>query len=221
MLDISLLASPIAKASQNLALHLVAATVRRIELANLMAQTRHEWVLRFSRSPDFLDVDPEAAVSLDGAGRIIGMTHGGAQILARAAGVDWREPEAIVGQPLERFFEMGVDELGRLTRQRPTRDRLVVARDGHRLFAHAIAPHRKPGRPPAEAVPKALGALGRGPAIAALQAKAAKLARTALPILIQGETGTGKELLARALHDASRAERARSSRSTAPRSRRA
>jgi transcriptional regulator of acetoin/glycerol metabolism len=203
VLDISLLASPIEKASQNLALHLVAATVRRIELANLMAQTRHEWVLRFSRSPDFLDVDPEAAISLDGSGRIIGMTHGGAQILARAAGVDWRQPELLAGQPLERFFEMDVNDLADLTRQRPTRDRLVVARDGNRLFAHAIEPQRRIQRPPVAPMPKALRALGQGAEIAALQARAAKLARTGLPILIQGETGTGKEFLARALHEAS------------------
>jgi transcriptional regulator of acetoin/glycerol metabolism len=203
VLDISLLASPIEKASQNLALHLVAATVRRIELANLMAQTRHEWVLRFSRSPEFLDVDPEAAISLDGSGRIIGMTHGGAQILARAVGSDWRQPERLVGQPLRRFFEIDVDDLADLTRQRPTRDRLVVARDGHRLFAHAIEPQLRRRRQPAPTVPTALSGLGRGERIAALQAKAAKLARTELPILIQGETGTGKEFLARALHEAS------------------
>ena len=208
VLDISLLASPIAKASQNLALHLVRAAVRRIELANLMAQTRNEWVLRFSTSPDFLDVDPEAAISLDGSGRIIGMTHGGAQILARAAGVDWRQPERIVGRPLGQFFDMDVSDLGALTRQRPTRDRLVIARDGHRLFAHAIEPQRRPTRPrlpaAAPAIPAALRGLGRDdPRIAALQTRAAKLARTALPILIQGETGTGKEFLARALHEAS------------------
>ena len=208
VLDISLLASPIAKASQNLALHLVRAAVRRIELANLMAQTRNEWVLRFSTSPDFLDVDPEAAISLDGSGRIIGMTHGGAQILARAAGVDWRQPERIVGRPLGQFFDMDVSDLGALTRQRPTRDRLVIARDGHRLFAHAIEPQRRPARPrlpaAAPAIPAALRGLGRDdPRIAALQTRAAKLARRALPILIQGETGTGKEFLARALHEAS------------------
>ncbi len=207
VLDISLLSSPITKASQNLALHMVAATVRRIELANLMAQTRHEWVLRFSRSPEFLDVDPEAAVSLDGSGRVLGMTHGGAQILARAAGLSWRHPERIIGQPLGRFLDLGVDDLGELTRQRPTRDRLVVARDGNRLFAHAIEPQlRRARRAPAPAVrvAGALAQLGGGdPRVAALQAKAAKLAPTPLPILIQGETGTGKEFLARALHEAS------------------
>lgn len=204
VLDISLLSSPIAKASQNLALHLVAATVRRIELANLMAQTRDEWVLRFSRSPEFLDVDPEAAISLDGSGRIMGMTHGGAQILARAAGVDWRSPDLLVGQQLDRFFDMDVNDLADLTRRRPTRERLVTARDGNALFAHAIEPMRRQGPPRARPVPAALGQLGRDDArIAALQVKAAKLAPTVLPILIQGETGTGKEFLARALHEAS------------------
>ncbi len=205
VLDISLLASPMAKASQNLALHLVASTARRIELANLMARTRHEWVLRFSRSPEFLDVDPEAAISLDGSGRIIGMTHDAAKMLGRAAGLDWRRPGTIVGQRIDRFFEMNVDDLGDLTRQRPTWDRMVVARDGERLFAHAIEPQRvrRPAAARTTAVPKALGALGRGAVIAALQTRAAKLARTALPILIQGETGTGKEFLARALHEAS------------------
>lgn len=206
VLDISLLSSPIAKASQNLALHMVAATVRRIELANLAAQSRHEWVLRFSRSPDFLDVDPEAAISLDGAGRVIGMTHGGAKILARAAGLSWRAPERIIGQPLGRFLEIDIDGLGELTRQRPTRDRLVMAHDGNCLFAHAIEPQQPRARPRTSPRPVA-GALarlgGNDARIAALQAKAAKLAPTLLPILLQGETGTGKEFLARALHEAS------------------
>lgn len=43
VLDISLLSSPILKTSQNMARHLVSSTVRRIELANLMASSRLTW----------------------------------------------------------------------------------------------------------------------------------------------------------------------------------
>ncbi|MEK1886447.1 MAG: sigma-54-dependent Fis family transcriptional regulator [Phyllobacterium sp.] len=207
VLDISLLRSPQIKTSQNLALHLVTATARRIELANLMAQTRNEWVLRFSRSPEFLDVDPEAAVSIDGSGRVIGMTHDGAKILARASGLDWRRPERLIGQPVSRFFDMDVNDLGNLTRMRPSEDRLVFARDGNVLFAHAIEPHysyRSPLAVP-DKIPASLRRLSGGgdPQLAALQAKAAKLADKSIPILIQGETGTGKEYLARAIHESS------------------
>lgn len=206
VLDISLLSSPIKKASQNLALHLVTATVRRIELANLMAQASREWVLRFARSPEFLDVDPEAAISIDGSGRVIGMTNGGAKILARSVNLDWRQPDDLIGQPISRFFDMEIDDLPDLTRQRRTQDRLVFARDGNALFAHAIEPNvtvRAPASVRHE-IPVSLRNLGGGdPQLAILQARAAKLAAKSLSILIQGETGTGKEYLARAIHDSS------------------
>ncbi|WP_424934105.1 sigma-54-dependent Fis family transcriptional regulator [Amaricoccus macauensis] len=208
VLDVSLLSSPIAKASQNLALHMVKMTARRIELANLMARTRHEWVLRFARTPDFLDVDPEAAISLDGQGRIAGMTHAGARMLAQAAGTDWRRPSGILGRPVSDFFEVTIDDLPELTRSRPSRDRIIRAQNGPALFAHAIEPQfriqRRLREARTQARPDPLRQLGEhDPKIIALQERAAKLAPKPVPVLIQGETGTGKEYLARALHAAS------------------
>ncbi|RWH70853.1 sigma-54-dependent Fis family transcriptional regulator [Mesorhizobium sp.] len=204
VLDISLLRSPQPKVSQNLALHLVTASARRIELANLMAPMHSEWVLRFSRSPEFLDVDPEAAVALDASGRILGTTRGGALLLAQAGGVDWRLSSPI-GHPISRYLDMGIDDLPNLTRGRPTEERLVFGRNGSALFAHAIEPQPSSGRrAPTEALPKPISELSGGdPAMAAMQTRAAKLARTTIPILIHGETGSGKEYLARALHDSS------------------
>ncbi|MEP9403706.1 sigma-54-dependent Fis family transcriptional regulator [Sphingomonas sp. VNH70] len=209
VLDISLLSSPSVKTSQNLALHLVKAAARRIELAHLMAGTRNQWVLRFSRSPEFIEVDPEAAIAIDDNGRITGMTNGGARVLARAIGGDWRDPRALIGKPVSRFLDLGIDDFPDLTRGRATNERIVFARDGDRLFAHAIEPKPAQRTVVARALPAAIRNLGdKTPEMAALQHKAAKLSRTGLPILIQGETGTGKEHLARAIHhDSGRAGR--------------
>lgn len=204
VLDVSLLRSPQPKASQSAALQLVMASARRIELANLMATMRSEWVLRFSRMPEFLDVDPEAAIALDGSGYILGMTHGAAQILARVGGTDWRSRNAIVGQPLSTFFDLSVDDLPTLTRARPTEDRVLTLRDGSTLFGHAIEPQHATAsfRAPSSDLPNPLQALsGEDPVMRRLEKQAAKLANGPMPILILGESGTGKERLARALHN--------------------
>lgn len=200
VLDISLLRSPQPKISQSLALNLVKASARRVEMANLMAINRGDWVLRFSTNPEFLDVDPEAAVALDGSGRIIGMTHGAEQVLARQ--MNGQMNGAAIGQRIDRFFDLSIDNLPDLMRGRPTEDRLIQLRDGQGMFGHAIAPQTM--RAPAATRSAEVGPLhsigGGDPAIRRLQADAARLAPTGISLLLSGETGTGKERLARAIH---------------------
>ncbi len=210
VLDLSLLRSPAERASQNLAHHLVVAAARRVEHANLMAQSGQDWVLRLAQSPDFLDVDPDASISVDARGRIRAMTHGGACLLTAAAQLDWRQRRTLIGQPLERFFDMDLRHLPELRRHRPAQERIIRARDGSILFAHAMEPQRRMRSARAQAaqteppLPAALQALDTGDAaLQALLRKAARLAPQTLPILVQGETGAGKEYLARALHAAS------------------
>lgn len=210
VLDLSLLRSPTERASQNLALNLVMAAARRVEQANLMAQSGQDWVVRLAQSPDFLDVDPDASISIDARGRIRAMTHAGARLLAAAAQLDWRQRHRLIGQPLERFFDVDLRHLPELRRSRPAQERIIRARDGSILFAHAMEPQRPARRPRAQAtpaqppLPAALQALDTGDAtLQKLLLKAARLAPQALPMLVQGETGTGKEYLARALHAAS------------------
>ncbi len=204
VLDISQLRSPTAKASQQLALHLVASTARRIELANLMTRTRNDWVLRLARSPEFLDVDPDAAIALDGSGRVTGMTHGGFGALARSMNMRGLSTRDFLGKPISDIFDIDIDDLARFMRGRPNGERLLRARNGLVLFVSAIAPAVSI-RSPATAetrLPRALRDLSNGDeAMERLQARAAKLAARDIPILIQGETGSGKEYLARAIHD--------------------
>lgn len=200
VLDISLLRSPQPKISQSLALNLVKASVRRVEMANLMAMNRGDWVLRFSTSPEFLDVDPEAALALDGSGHIIGMTHGAEQVLARQLG--GRMEGAALGQRIDDFFDLSIDSLPDLMRGRPTEDRLIQLRDGQGMFGHAIAPQFD--KRPAPLRGGEGGPLtnmgGNDPAMQRLRADAARLAPTGIALLLTGETGTGKDRLARAIH---------------------
>ncbi|MEQ9247076.1 MAG: GAF domain-containing protein, partial [Nitratireductor sp.] len=132
VLDISLLRSPAPKSSQNLAMSLVTAAARRVEMANLMAASRREWVLRFSSSPEFLDVDPEAAVSLDGSGRVIGATRAATRMLSRG--------KSLIGERIDSLLGLNVDDLPDLMRDRPTEERVVALGDGGAVFGHAISP---------------------------------------------------------------------------------
>ena len=135
---------------EQLALHLAAATARRIELANLMTRTRNDWVLRLARSPEFLDVDPDAAIALAGSGRITGMTHGGFGALARSMNMRGFATRDFLGLPISEVFDMDVDDLPRFMRGRPNGERLLRAKNGLVLFASAVAPAvslRAPTRP--------------------------------------------------------------------------
>lgn len=196
VLDVSLLRSPSPKSSQNLAMSLVKASTRRVEMANLMAMSHRDWVLRFSTSPEFLDVDPEAAVALDGSGRIIGMTKG-AEVLAPNDG------QSLIGRRIEDLVAFSLDDLPNLMRGLPTEERVLRLKDGRGFFGHAIAPQAAPGpsRRPARAPEGALaGIAGADPTMERLVQRAAKLAPTKVPLILIGETGTGKDTLARAIH---------------------
>lgn len=202
VVDVSLLRSPEPKVSQHLALELAKTAARRIELANLMMMSC-EWVLRFSHMPELLDIDPEAAITLDGSGYITGMTNGAARILGRAKEVDWRESGQIVGQPLSSFFELTIDDLPNITRMKPTEDRVICLHDSSAMFGHAMASQRSATAIASaqKELPAPLKALsGADPTMRLLERKAARLSAGSMPILISGETGTGKELLARAIH---------------------
>lgn len=210
VLDISALRSPQAKESQFLALQLVNSYIRRIEMANLMRAFRSDWIVQLSPSHEFLGVEPSCGVALDASGKIAGFTNDAQRLLAQQAGVDWRQPEHLLGRRFDDFFDFDPEDLAELTRATPAEERLIGARGGPTLFAHAIAPQQRPAKSVArKSIPEPLRELaGDDEKMENMLKKASRLVDSQISLLLQGETGTGKELLARAIHASRRTPKA-------------
>ena len=209
ILDISALTSPQAKTSQHLALQLVKVYAQRVENANFLRCYRNDWVLKLHPSPEFVEISPDHLLALDAAGRIVGHNRA-AQLLLQA-----EHGSSVLGLPFGQLFSARFDELGRFMRAMPGDRRAVtLARSGRVLFLHAVPPPSRWGSPDAAAqavdaaVPPALAALSGGdPALDRAIHRAARLLDTPVSVLITGETGSGKEVLAKAMHQASQRAR--------------
>ncbi len=201
VLDVSLLMSPTEKYSQALTLEVVKSCVRRIELANLMSNRNADWIVRFSSSSEFLGVDPHCAISVAPDGTISGMTHGAQQIMAKAVGVHWNNPGSLIGRPFEDIFEYDFNDLPNLINSATPGEQALETVDEQVLFATVQAPSRTPSRAARSEIPAPLCEIhGGDPKMQILAEKAAKVVDKQISVILEGETGVGKELVAKALH---------------------
>jgi sigma-54 dependent transcriptional regulator, acetoin dehydrogenase operon transcriptional activator AcoR len=204
VLDISALRSPQGKDSQHLALQMVKIYAQHIENASFLRQFSQDWVLRLSPSPQFLEVNPDYLLALDAAGRVIGHNRR-AQLLLQdqVAG-------PLMGTAFERLFDARLGDLGRFLLNCPAdRRSITVAGSGQLLFllaAPPLAATRSIAAAAAEPapVPVPLAALCGGDVALARQiARAARFVNSPIGLLLTGETGSGKEFFAKALHASS------------------
>ena len=207
-LDISALHSPEPKLSQHLALQLVTGFAQKIENANLLNRFRGEWILKLARAQEFLEIDPDYLIAVDAAGRILGHNSPARRLLAREAALKGDKASRFIGRPLSAFFDCEVSTLPSFARYRPSDQRTMrLSAGGAVLFAQAApppAPQARPATPAAPPLPQPLREMCAGdPAMLESLRRAAKIVGTQMSILIQGETGVGKEHLAKALHASS------------------
>jgi sigma-54 dependent transcriptional regulator, acetoin dehydrogenase operon transcriptional activator AcoR len=200
VLDISQLSSSQPKESQHLALQLVKMYAHDIENAAFLHRHRHDWVLRLSQAPQFLDVQPDYLLALDANGRVVGHN--------RRAQLALQNGEPLLGMGFEQLFGLPFGQIGRFVMTQPSDQRAVMLAGGRQLlFLSAVPP---PARPVASApreerrVPAPLAALSAGDAALDRQVeRVARLVNTPISLLITGETGSGKEYFAKAVHTAS------------------
>lgn len=215
-LDISALTSPNARESQHLAQHLTVLYGRMIEDANFMHQFREHWILRLGTAGPLVDVCGELMLAVDRDGKILGANTDARRLLRLLESAQLRNQERadIVGSHLTGVFGSRIDDIWKLTKGTANRDErtIITTWNGQVYHASMIAPKAAPRRQlsgEAEQLhnprrDEILGRISGGDArMAQLVERAIRLVDKPVSILIQGDTGTGKEVLARALHDSS------------------
>jgi transcriptional regulator of acetoin/glycerol metabolism len=208
VLDISALSAPQHKQSQHLALQLVRMYSYQIENAYFLHRFRHEWILRLSMAPEFLEVNPEYLIAIDANGKILGHNRR-AQLLFADRTSELRDIPELVGQSIDALLNLGVDDLPRFMAAQPVDRRAVMISGTQKLmFLSVVAPARsllEATRAKMEPeIPAPLSALSGGDAKLDRQiSRAARLLNSPISILITGETGSGKEFFAKALHQSS------------------
>jgi len=219
-LDLSSLTTPDSRASQHLIGHMASMYGRMIEDANFLRHFGHRWVLRLGRAASLVEVNAEALLAFDADGVIVGADSGARRLLQT---VDGQGVGALLGQPLSAVFRNPLGDVMRLARAgNGDSSALLHPWLGEPRQAMVRGPQRRTRMSGAtsaqadhlQAAPQgdvsALEALSdRDPKMDALISQARRLAGRSINMIIQGETGTGKEVLAQAIHQASsRADRA-------------
>ena len=202
VLDASAVQSPDNRDSQRLVFQLVRQSAGLIEDGYFLNQTTQHWILFGHASRNFVEAQPEILIAFDECGNIV------------AANRKANESIPGLGGPrhIEEIFDTSDMHLHDIART----DTIVGLRlraNGATLYARIRAPMRRPARTASSAPPREtqadshLGAIGRflrsaDPRIAHNAEVALRIAGKRLPVLILGETGVGKEVFARAIHDA-------------------
>jgi transcriptional regulator of acetoin/glycerol metabolism len=203
VLDISQLSSSQPKDSQHLALQLVKRYAQDIENAAFLHRHQRDWVLRLSRAPQFLDVQPEYLLALDAGGRVVGHNRAAQLGLRREAG------PALIGDRFEALFGLPFEQIGRFVQAHPSDQRAVMHAGGRQvLFLSATPPPvlqvATRGAGGAPRLPAPMAALSAGdPQLDRQVERVARLVNSPISLLITGETGAGKEVFAKAVHASS------------------
>ncbi|WP_458373856.1 sigma-54-dependent Fis family transcriptional regulator [Pseudomonas laurylsulfatiphila] len=208
VLDVSSARRDVSRQSQFHTMALVNLSAKMIESCYFLRCFDNQWLLRFHLQAESVGLFSEGLLAFDGEGRICAVNQSALNLLGHIRG-------GLLGKPVEAFFDCSLDELLGRASISAAASWPLRTRDGRKLFAVLRGEARRSLPIPMELAPKAAPA----PRLSGiclddvtLQAdfrKALRVYERDVPLLINGETGSGKEAFAKALHHASqRAEKA-------------
>jgi transcriptional regulator of acetoin/glycerol metabolism len=178
---------------------LVNLSAKMIESCYFLRHFEQHWLLRFHLQAESVGLFSEGLLAFDGEGRICAANQSALNLLGQARG-------CLLGQPVEALFDCGLDQLLGRASANATASWPLRTRDGRQLFAALRGQVRSLPAPIAQPQPERQPLPGICMGDPALQndfRKALRVFERDVPLLINGETGSGKEAFAKAVHHAS------------------
>lgn len=197
VLDVSSAREAVSRQSQFHTMALVNLSAKMIESCYFLRHFENHWLLRFHLQAESVGLFSEGLLAFDGEGRICAVNQSALNLLGQVRG-------GLLGQPVEAFFECSLDQLLGRASANATASWPLHTRDGRQLFAALRGQARSlPAPLPKPEAPRLPGICLGDPALQSDFNKALRVFERDVPLLINGETGCGKEAFAKAVHQAS------------------
>ncbi|WP_231422554.1 sigma-54-dependent Fis family transcriptional regulator [Pseudomonas sp. Leaf59] len=198
VLDVSSAREAVSRQSQFHTMALVNLSAKMIESCYFLRHFEHHWLLRFHLQAESVGLFSEGLLAFDGDGRICAANQSALNLLGHARG-------GLLGHPVEALFDCTLDQLLGRASANATASWPLRTREGRHLFAALRGQQRSvPTHAASPEVPSLPGICLSDPALQADFGRALKVFERDVPLLINGETGCGKEAFAKAVHQASR-----------------
>ncbi|WP_248751125.1 sigma-54-dependent Fis family transcriptional regulator [Pseudomonas sp. MWU15-20650] len=205
VLDVSSAREAVSRQSQFHTMALVNLSAKMIESCYFLRHFEQHWLLRFHLQAESVGLFSEGLLAFDGEGRICAVNQSALNLLGQRR-------DGLLGQPVEAFFDCSLDQLLGRASASATASWPLRTRDGRHLFAALRGQargHTAALSKPAPAPSRLPGICMGDPALQNDFRKAVRVFERDVPLLINGETGSGKEAFAKAVHHASqRADKA-------------
>lgn len=219
VLDVSSTSAEITRQSQFHTLALINLTAKLVESEYFLQHYRQAWLLQLQEQADHLGGFDQALLACDDMGRVLAANQSALNRFRTTR-------EQLICTRIDNWFDLSFERMLEHARPRPPACWPLRTRTGERLLALLRAPVRvraaraaafasesargtaveasaTAGLPAPAAMPSATRAELADPRLAREFARAVRVFAHDVPVLIRGETGSGKEVFARAVHAAS------------------